>query len=65
MEESNDTKWRHDLKNQVGIILGFSELLLNALDETSAHRSDVQEIYNAAQRALNLLAQRSGGAEGG
>jgi hypothetical protein len=59
MTSGDETKWRHDLKNQIGIVLGFSELLLNDFDGTSAHRADVQEIYNAAQRSLDLLAKLS------
>ena len=49
-------RWRHDLKNQLGIVLGFSELLLNEFDPASAHRADIEEIHTAAQRALDLLA---------
>ena len=62
MMNGDETKWRHDLKNQIGIVLGFSELLLNEIDDTSAHRADVQEIYNAAQRSLDLLTKLSAAA---
>ena len=48
-------RWRHDLRNQLGIVLGFSELLLNELDLGSPHRADIQEIHRAAQRALELV----------
>jgi signal transduction histidine kinase len=48
-------RWRHDLKNQLGIVLGFSELLLNELDRTSVHRADIEEIHTAAKRALDLM----------
>jgi hypothetical protein len=53
-------RWRHDLKNQLGIVLGFSELLLNELDAGSAHRADVKEIHAAARRALELIARIPG-----
>jgi hypothetical protein len=53
-------RWRHDLKNQLGIVLGFSELLLNELDPASAQRADIEEIHVAAQRALELLATLPG-----
>jgi hypothetical protein len=53
-------RWRHDLKNQLGIVLGFSELLLNELDPAGAHRADIAEIHAAAQRALELLATLPG-----
>ena len=49
-------KWRHDLKNQLGIIVGFSELLLGETDLAHRHRVDIEEIRTAAQRALDLLA---------
>jgi signal transduction histidine kinase len=49
-------RWLHDLKNQLGIVLGFSELLLNELEPGSAHRADLEEIHTAAQRALDLVA---------
>ena len=53
-------RWRHDLKNQLGIVLGFSDLLLNELDPASPHRSDVAEIHAAAQKALDLLGRMPG-----
>ena len=48
-------KWRHDFKNQLGIVVGFSELLLSEMDPADRHRVDVEEIHAAAQRALDLL----------
>ena len=48
-------KWRHDLKNQLGIVVGFSELLLNEMEAADPHRADVVEIHSAAQRALDLV----------
>jgi signal transduction histidine kinase len=48
-------KWRHDLKNQLGIVVGFSELLLSEMDAADRHRADIEEIHTAAQRALDLL----------
>jgi hypothetical protein len=29
-------RWKHDLKNQLGIVLGFSALMLEELDPTIA-----------------------------
>ena len=57
MNDQNSVKWRHDLKNQLGIVLGFSELLLNDMDPQNAHRADIEEIHTAARRALALLGQ--------
>jgi signal transduction histidine kinase len=48
-------EWTHDLKNQLGIVLGFSELLLDGLDLADPRRADAQEIHTAACRALTLL----------
>ena len=43
------------MKNQIGIVLGFSELLLQDMDAADPRRGDVQEIYTAACRAMELL----------
>jgi hypothetical protein len=50
------SRWRHDIKNQLGIILGFSGLLLQELDAADTRRSDVEEIHAAALRAMQLVA---------
>jgi signal transduction histidine kinase len=56
MDKSDDlTLLAHDFKNQLGIILGFSELLLAEIPKDDIHRSDVEEIEKAAQAALRLL----------
>jgi hypothetical protein len=52
-----DARWRHDLKNQLGIVLGFAELLLQDLEEQAPMRADVEEILKAGERAMALLAQ--------
>jgi hypothetical protein len=43
------------MKNQLGIILGFSELLLEEFATGDPRRDDVQEIHKAAGRAMELL----------
>ena len=48
-------QWTHDMKNQIGIVLGFSELLLEGLAPDDPRRADAQEIHDAACRALELL----------
>jgi len=45
----------HHLKNQLAIILGFSELLLEELAADDAHRPDVLQIHQAAKSALAEL----------
>jgi signal transduction histidine kinase len=49
------TGWRHDMKNQLGIILGFADILLQELDPADSRRADLQEIHEAAARAMELL----------
>lgn len=51
------SRWRHDMKNQLGIVLGFSELVLQDLGESHPLRPDVEEILNAARRAMLLVEQ--------
>jgi hypothetical protein len=43
------------MKNQLGIILGFSELLLEEFAPADPRHGDVQEIHTAAARAMELL----------
>ena len=50
-----DDKIRHDFKNQLGIILGFSEILLTEAASDDPRRDDLEEIHRAAQAALDLL----------
>jgi hypothetical protein len=47
----------HDLTNQIGIVYGFSGLLVTEIDAGDPHKSDVEDINNAAQAALVLLEQ--------
>lgn len=54
-EQRGSSRWRHDMKNQLGIILGFSELLLEEFAPADPRRGDVQEIHTAAARAMELL----------
>lgn len=48
-------KNRHDFKNQLAIILGFSEILLAQAAPGDPRRSDFDEIHKAATAALDLL----------
>jgi hypothetical protein len=43
------------MKNQLGIVLGFSDLLLQESGLTDARRADLREIHAAATRAMELL----------
>jgi signal transduction histidine kinase len=50
-----DATWRHDLKNQLGVIVGYAELIQQRLDPSNPLRSEVDEIMRAAQHALMLV----------
>ena len=45
----------HDLNNVLGIIVGYSELLLYKVDESSAIRRQLGEIMKGAQRAAAIV----------
>ncbi len=55
-----NARWRHDVKNQLGIVLGFSELLIDGLGPESQMRADVEEILKAARCAMALVEQLEG-----
>ena len=56
-DQTPGARWRHDLKNQLGIVLGYSELILQDLDQSNPLREDLKEILKAAQQAMTLVAQ--------
>lgn len=47
----------HDLKNQLGIIVGFTEFLLADVAEDDPRFADMQEIRTAAGSAVALVAR--------
>ena len=49
------SKITHDFKNQLGIILGFSELLLADMADDDLRKPDIAEIRRAALIALQLV----------
>lgn len=48
---------RHDFKNQLAIIRGFSEILIAETPAGDSRRRDLEEIHTAAVTALTLLGQ--------
>jgi signal transduction histidine kinase len=52
---SEDDKNRHDFKNQLSIIVGFSEMLLAEAPVDDPRRGDLEEIHRAGTTALALL----------
>jgi len=51
----DDDKNRHDFKNQLAIIRGFAEILLEEAAVGDPRRRDLEEIHRAAVTALDLL----------
>ncbi|MEO5349030.1 MAG: PAS domain S-box protein [Magnetococcus sp. YQC-3] len=47
----------HDFNNILGVILGYTELVLKHLPEGGQPRLDLQEVYQAGLRARDLVAQ--------
>jgi len=54
---NDDDKNRHDFKNQLAIIRGFAEILLDEAAAGDPRRRDLEEIHKAAVTALDLLAR--------
>ena len=57
MAEEREREPVHELNNQLTIILGFAELLLENLHDDDERRADVMEIRGAAEAALALVPQ--------
>lgn len=45
----------HELGNHLGIVLGFTELVIDTLAEDDARRADLEEVRGAAKKAVALL----------
>ena len=52
---SGDRKFVHDMKNMLGIVIGYSNLLLDEIPADDSKRADVDEIRKAGEAALALL----------
>ena len=50
-----DRKFVHDMKNLIGIIIGYSNLVLDEMPPDDPKRSDLAEIRNAGESAIVLL----------
>ena len=48
---------RHDIANELAVIIGFTDLLLQDADLDHAWRADLEAIREAAQRATCLLVE--------
>ena len=45
----------HDLKNYLGIVIGYSNLLLDEMSADDPRRGDVEEIRKAGSSALTVV----------
>ena len=54
----------HDMRNMLGIIIGYSSVMLDELPPDDPKRPDLEEIQKAGERALALLNQWSEAAPG-
>lgn len=54
---TSDDERFHALKNQLGIVIGFSELLVAETAPGDPRRHDLEEIHKAALAALALIAE--------
>ena len=50
-----DRKFVHDMKNMLGIVIGYSNLLFDGIPAGDPKRDDVDEIRRAGESALALL----------
>jgi hypothetical protein len=56
-DKVHSERWRHDVKKQLWIVLGYSELILQDMDKAHSLRGDLEEILKAAQQAMALVAE--------
>lgn len=54
---TNNDKSRHDFNNQLAVIQGFAEILLDEAAADDPRRRDFEEIRKAAVTAVALLAR--------
>ena len=52
---SDDRKFVHDMKNMLGIVIGYANLVLDGMPADDPKRGDVDEIRKAGESALALL----------
>lgn len=52
---NDDRKFVHDMKNMLGIVIGYANLLLDEIPAEDPKRTDIDEIRKAGENALALL----------
>jgi hypothetical protein len=50
-----DRKFEHDMKNMLGIVIGYSTVLLDEIAFDDPKRADIDEIRKAGETAMALL----------
>ena len=55
----------HELTNQLAIVIGFAEVLLDEIEAGDRRRADVEQILHAAHSAIALLSQLAVGPDTG
>lgn len=50
-----DVKFVHDMKNLLGIVIGYSNLMLDEMPADDPKRGDLDEIRKAGEGAIVLL----------
>ena len=56
-DELSDAAWRvliHDFRNLLAVIVNYSELIAEETDDPAAVKTDIQEVRQAAERAIAL-----------
>jgi signal transduction histidine kinase len=61
---THERGFAHDMKNFLGIIIGFSDLLLGEMPADDPRRADLDEIRKAGESAFALLENWSAAAPG-
>jgi signal transduction histidine kinase len=51
----DDRKFAHDMKNLMGIVIGYSNLLLDEMPPEDSRRADLEEIRKAGEQGIVLL----------
>jgi hypothetical protein len=56
-DEVSDAAWRvliHDFRNLLAVIVNYSELIAEETEDATAVKADIQEVRQAAERAIAL-----------
>jgi len=61
---SHSRPFVHDMKNYLGIVIGYSNLLLDELPPEDPRRTDIEEIRNAGEAAAALVERWSAATRG-